>query len=140
MTPPPRRNGPPFPVARKSLGQHFLIDPNIVRKIVRLAELQPGETVLEIGPGRGILTEALLEASGLVVAIELDPALCDYLRTTLGSRPNLPSYIVVRRIDAFRPPRIQARRSREITPSRLTESGQGDSRCRKNRARRKGNP
>ena len=89
MTPPPRRNGPPFPVARKSLGQHFLIDPNIVRKIVRLAELQPGETVLEIGPGRGILTEALLEASGLVVAIELDPALCDYLRTTLESRPNL---------------------------------------------------
>ena len=93
MTPPPRRNGPPFPVARKSLGQHFLIDPNIVRKIVRLAELQPGETVLEIGPGRGILTEALLEASGLVVAIELDPALCDYLRTTLGSRPNLRSLI-----------------------------------------------
>ncbi len=72
----------------KTLGQHFLIDHNIVRKIVRLAELQPGETVLEIGPGRGILTEALLEASGLVVAIEVDAALCAHLRATLGARPN----------------------------------------------------
>jgi len=78
-----------LPLPRKSLGQHFLIDHNIVRKIVRLAELQPGETVLEIGPGRGILTEALLEASGLVVAIELDHALCAHLRATLGNRPNL---------------------------------------------------
>jgi 16S rRNA (adenine1518-N6/adenine1519-N6)-dimethyltransferase len=72
----------------KPLGQHFLIDHNIVRKIVRLAELQPGETVLEIGPGRGILTEALLGASGLVVAVEVDPALCAHLRATLGDRPN----------------------------------------------------
>ncbi len=78
---------PPRP--RKSLGQHFLIDQNIVRKIVRLAELQPGETVLEIGPGRGILTEALLNAAGLVIAIELDHALCAHLRVTLGDRPNL---------------------------------------------------
>lgn len=74
--------------ARKSLGQHFLIDQNIVRKIVRLAEVQPGETVLEIGPGRGILTEALLDVSGSVVAIEVDPALCGYLKRTLGSRSN----------------------------------------------------
>jgi len=73
---------------RKSLGQHFLIDKNIVRKIVRLAELQPGETVLEIGPGRGILTEALLDSSGLVVAVELDAALCAHLRATLGHRSN----------------------------------------------------
>ena len=72
----------------KALGQHFLIDKNIVRKIVRSAQLQPGETVLEIGPGRGILTEALLEASGLVVAIELDAALCAHLRETFGARPN----------------------------------------------------
>jgi 16S rRNA (adenine1518-N6/adenine1519-N6)-dimethyltransferase len=75
-------------MARAALGQHFLIDKNIVRKIVRLAQLQPGETVLEIGPGRGILTEALLEASGLVVAIELDAALCTHLRETMGARPN----------------------------------------------------
>ena len=75
-------------VPRKFLGQHFLIDKNIVHKIVRLAELQPGETVLEIGPGQGILTEALLDSSGLVVAVELDAALCGRLRTTLGRRSN----------------------------------------------------
>lgn len=78
-----------LPRPRKSLGQHFLIDKNIVRKIVRLAGLQPGETVLEIGPGRGILTEALLNEAGLVVAIELDRDLCTHLRETLGERPNL---------------------------------------------------
>jgi len=75
-------------MARQPLGQNFLIDKNIVRKIVRSAQLQPGETVLEIGPGRGILTEALLEASGLVIAIELDAALCARLRETFGARSN----------------------------------------------------
>jgi len=75
-------------MARQPLGQNFLTDKNIVHKIVRAAQLQPGETVLEIGPGRGILTEALLEASGLVVAIELDAALCAHLRETFGSRQN----------------------------------------------------
>jgi 16S rRNA (adenine1518-N6/adenine1519-N6)-dimethyltransferase len=52
------------------------------------SRLQPGETVLEIGPGRGILTEALLDSSGLVVAVELDAALCAQLRATLGRRSN----------------------------------------------------
>ena len=75
-------------MARAARGQNFLIDKNIVRKIVRLAQLQPGETVLEIGPGRGVLTEALLEASGQVVAIEVDGALCAHLRETLRARPN----------------------------------------------------
>ena len=67
---------PAFPRANKRLGQHFLIDQNIVRKIVAAAELTPDETVLEIGPGRGILTEAL--SSVLPVAlwpIEIDPQL-----------------------------------------------------------------
>src|SRR2546425_2343309 len=86
--PGPRASAAPAHVPRRSLGQHFLIDKNIVHKIVRLAELQPGETVLEIGPGRGILTEALLDSSGLVVAVELDAALCARLRTTLGRRSN----------------------------------------------------
>ena len=87
-TRPARRGSVPEIRPRKTLGQHFLIDQNIVRKIVRLAELQPGETVLEIGPGRGILTEALLKAANLVVAIEVDRDLCAHLRTTLGHRPN----------------------------------------------------
>ncbi len=68
---------PPVPIKR--LGQNFLIDPNIVRKIVALAELTPTDTVLEIGPGRGILTEALCRTAGHVTAIEVDPRLHAYL-------------------------------------------------------------
>lgn len=52
---------PGLPPPIKRLYQNFLIDPNIVRKIVALAELGPGDHVLEIGPGRGILAEALSE-------------------------------------------------------------------------------
>ena len=67
------------PAAIKRLGQNFLIDPNIVRKIIALAELTSTDTVLEIGPGRGILTEALCRAVGHVTAIEVDPRLHIYL-------------------------------------------------------------
>lgn len=67
------------PAAIKRLGQNFLIDPNIVRKIVTLAELTPTNAVLEIGPGRGILTDALCRAAGHVTAIEIDPRLHAYL-------------------------------------------------------------
>ncbi|TKB52400.1 MAG: hypothetical protein E8D50_11260 [Nitrospira sp.] len=66
---------PDLPPPNKRLGQNFLIDPNIVRKIVALAELQPSDHVLEIGPGRGILTEALSRAAGCVTAIEVDSRL-----------------------------------------------------------------
>jgi len=64
---------PDLPLPNKRLGQNFLIDPNIVRKIVALAELGPNVHVLEIGPGRGILTEALCHAAGRVTAVEVDP-------------------------------------------------------------------
>ena len=70
----------PFPPANKRLGQHFLIDQNIVRKIVAVAELAPDDTVLEIGPGRGILTDALSRAARRVVAIEIDAELCALLQ------------------------------------------------------------
>jgi len=70
----------PFPPANKRLGQHFLIDQNIVRKIIAAAELAPDETVLEIGPGRGILTDALSRAARRVVAIEIDAELCALLQ------------------------------------------------------------
>ena len=65
----------PFPRANKRLGQNFLIDQNIVRKIVAAAELRPDDTVLEIGPGRGILTDALSDVVRRVVAIEIDAEL-----------------------------------------------------------------
>jgi len=56
----------------KALGQHFLADPNLARKIVRLADVQAGDRVVEIGPGIGSLTVALAEAGAQVVALELD--------------------------------------------------------------------
>lgn len=67
------------PSAIKQRGQNFLIDLNIVRKIITLAEITPTDTVLEIGAGRGILTEALCRAAGCVTAIEVDPRLYAYL-------------------------------------------------------------
>jgi 16S rRNA (adenine1518-N6/adenine1519-N6)-dimethyltransferase len=74
---------------RKGLGQNFLADPNILRKIVEAADLTPDATVLEIGPGLGMLTRFLSRAAGRVVAVELDEALFDLLRQELAGLPNL---------------------------------------------------
>ncbi|MEX0325110.1 MAG: 16S rRNA (adenine(1518)-N(6)/adenine(1519)-N(6))-dimethyltransferase RsmA [Puniceicoccaceae bacterium] len=71
---------------RKPLGQNFLIDGNIVRKSLQLAGLKEGDTVLEIGPGLGTLTGAMLEAGCVVYAVELDNRLTRYLRETLSNR------------------------------------------------------
>ncbi len=60
-------------LARKSFGQHFLLDLNITRKIARLAGPLDGQTVIEVGPGPGGLTRALLEAGARVIAVEKDP-------------------------------------------------------------------
>jgi 16S rRNA (adenine1518-N6/adenine1519-N6)-dimethyltransferase len=57
---------------KKLLGQHFLIDQNIARKIVQVAEIRPEETVLEIGSGRGVLTRLLIPRVKRLIAIELD--------------------------------------------------------------------
>lgn len=80
---------PDLPPPLKRLGQNFLIDPNIVRKIVALAELGSSDHVLEIGPGRGILTEALSHAAGHVTAVEVDPRLHAYLETRQAEFPNV---------------------------------------------------
>ena len=77
------------PAAIKRLGQNFLIDPNIVRKIVALAEISPNDQVLEIGPGRGVLTEVLCKTAGLVTAVEIDPRLHAYLAERQAEFPNL---------------------------------------------------
>lgn len=69
---------------KKSLGQNFLIDRNLVAKLLDAADIQPGETVLEIGPGTGTLTEGLLERGASVIACELDTGLSRVLRETLG--------------------------------------------------------
>ena len=70
----------------KTLGQNFVNDPGTVRKIVRNAGVQTGEQVLEIGPGLGSLTLALLEAGAQVSAVEIDPPLAQALPTTARAR------------------------------------------------------
>ncbi|GIU98034.1 MAG: ribosomal RNA small subunit methyltransferase A [Actinomycetota bacterium] len=74
---------------RRSLGQHFLIDPNLARAIVADAEVGPGDRVVEIGAGLGSLTVALARAGARVLAIEVDPRLVAALRTTVGDLPGV---------------------------------------------------
>ena len=74
--------------AVKGLGQNFLIDAEIVRQIVDVAEIQSGDEVLEIGPGIGTLTQGLLEAGAFVTAVELDKKLPAVLRETLAGYEN----------------------------------------------------
>jgi len=64
----------------KALGQNFLRDQNLARKIAEAGDIQAGDLVLEIGPGEGILTEHLLEKAGRVVAVEKDGQLCEFLK------------------------------------------------------------
>ena len=69
---------------RRALGQHFLADPNLVDKIVRLAAITPGDKVVEIGAGTGTLTRALAAAGASVVAYEIDRRLEPVLAETVG--------------------------------------------------------
>jgi 16S rRNA (adenine1518-N6/adenine1519-N6)-dimethyltransferase len=79
----------------KTLGQNFVHDPNTVRRIVRAAGLEPGEPVLEVGPGLGSLTLALLEAGHPVTAVEIDPVLAQALPATVAERlPGAPLTVV----------------------------------------------
>lgn len=70
---------------KKSLGQHFLIDDNVIGKILELASIDPQETVLEVGPGIGTLTVALLRETKGVVAVERDTDLLPVLHETTAS-------------------------------------------------------
>lgn len=75
--------------AEKKLGQNFLIDASIVRQIVAAAELSEQDTVLEIGPGIGTLTQGLAESGAQVVAVELDAKLLPVLDVTLAEHANV---------------------------------------------------
>ena len=75
--------------ADKKLGQNFLIDANVVRQIVEAAELSEADTVLEVGPGIGTLTQGLAESKASVVAVELDTRLLPVLATTLEGYDNV---------------------------------------------------
>jgi 16S rRNA (adenine1518-N6/adenine1519-N6)-dimethyltransferase len=69
---------------RKELGQHFLIDSNVQSAIIDRIDPQPGEVIVEFGPGLGVMTEQLLDAGAHVVGIELDDEMIQVLRAELG--------------------------------------------------------
>ena len=86
----------------KTLGQNFVHDPNTIRRIVRAAELSPDEVVLEIGPGLGSLSLALLTAGQQLTAVEIDPKLAAELPATVDRfAPDLAGKLRVIQADAL---------------------------------------
>ncbi|MER7502112.1 16S rRNA (adenine(1518)-N(6)/adenine(1519)-N(6))-dimethyltransferase RsmA [Nonomuraea pusilla] len=85
----------------KKLGQNFVIDAGTVRRIVRVAELTPDDVVIEVGPGLGSLTLALLPEAAHVVAVEIDPVLAAQLPLTVAER-ELSGKLTVVNADALR--------------------------------------
>lgn len=77
---------------RKVLSQNFLIDGNIINKIVKSASVSKGDLVLEIGPGPGALTEALLAAGATVIAVEKDPLMVKIVSRLTGEDHDLTIY------------------------------------------------
>ena len=75
--------------AKKSLGQNFLVDGNIIANIVKAADIRPEDMILEIGPGRGALTSRLVDSAARVVAVEWDRELVALLRRELGHHETL---------------------------------------------------
>ncbi|MFI0351439.1 16S rRNA (adenine(1518)-N(6)/adenine(1519)-N(6))-dimethyltransferase RsmA [Actinomadura sp. 9N407] len=87
----------------KSLGQNFVIDANTVRRIVRTAEVAPDDVVIEVGPGLGSLTLALLPEVRRVLAVEIDPVLAGELPATVAAHaPELAGRLEVVVADAMR--------------------------------------
>ena len=86
----------------KTLGQNFVVDANTVRRIVRVAGLTADDVVVEVGPGLGSLTLALLEVVDRVVAVEIDPVLAAELPATVASRAREGASLEVVLADALR--------------------------------------
>jgi 16S rRNA (adenine1518-N6/adenine1519-N6)-dimethyltransferase len=74
---------------KKGLGQNFLVDPAHRSRIVAAAELTPEDTVLEVGPGPGVLTGLIAEQAGRVIAVELDDRLIPFLRERFAGQPHV---------------------------------------------------
>jgi 16S rRNA (adenine1518-N6/adenine1519-N6)-dimethyltransferase len=92
----------------KTRGQNFVIDAGTVRRVARVAGVVPGEVVLEVGPGLGSLTLALLGAGARVVAVEVDERLAGALPGTVAQRrPDLAGGLLVLEADALRVTREQ---------------------------------
>ncbi|GMU68212.1 MAG: ribosomal RNA small subunit methyltransferase A [Steroidobacteraceae bacterium] len=81
------------PRARRRFGQHFLHDPAVVERIVRAVAPAPGDAIVEIGPGRGVLTRALLAAAGRLDAVEIDRDLAAQLGTELPPAAGLTLHV-----------------------------------------------
>jgi 16S rRNA (adenine1518-N6/adenine1519-N6)-dimethyltransferase len=75
--------------ARKGLGQHFLIDGEVLKNIIAAAELTSSDTIIEVGPGLGVLTRELAQRARRVIAVELDNKLAAALKQTLASLNNV---------------------------------------------------
>jgi len=91
----------------KKLGQNFVIDPNTVQRIVRAAGVGADDVVLEVGPGLGSLTLALLEQVRAVIAIEIDPPLAERLPATVAAhQPHKSAALTVILADALRIPEV----------------------------------
>lgn len=91
----------------KKLGQNFVIDPNTVQRIVRAAGVGADDVVVEVGPGLGSLTLALLEEVSAVIAIEIDPPLAQQLPTTVAAHlPAKANALTVIEADAMRVPEV----------------------------------
>lgn len=92
----------------KKLGQNFLHDSNQVKKIIQVADLAPTDKVIEIGPGLGVLTHELIQAAGLVVAIDYDSRLVKALEEIFGCQAiNLDSFLGSYRMNL--PPSLNGR-------------------------------
>jgi 16S rRNA (adenine1518-N6/adenine1519-N6)-dimethyltransferase len=74
--------------AKKSLGQHFLVNSDVLKKIVQAAGLSNHDLVLEIGPGMGVLTAELVNRAGYVIAVELDSTMVELLQTSFSAYPH----------------------------------------------------
>lgn len=77
-----------LPRARKRFGQHFLIDRAVINRLIAALNPRDGETILEIGAGRGALTDELVKTPARIIALELDRDLAAHLRETYKSHPN----------------------------------------------------
>ncbi|MFH1662558.1 MAG: 16S rRNA (adenine(1518)-N(6)/adenine(1519)-N(6))-dimethyltransferase RsmA [Chloroflexota bacterium] len=75
--------------ARKSLGQHFLIDSEVLEKVASAAELTANDIVIEVGPGLGVLTKELAKQAGFVIAVELDDRLAAILKQDMAEAKNV---------------------------------------------------
>jgi 16S rRNA (adenine1518-N6/adenine1519-N6)-dimethyltransferase len=80
---------------KKSLGQHFLVDSNILNSIIEYCDIKASDLFIEIGAGCGILTQAILEKGAKIIAIEVDKNLCDFLERYLFYYPGL----VIKNVD-----------------------------------------